>query len=148
MTVLSYNESMSKTLPEPHLSLQPSKTQRLAEHGRHKLSMSSAVWTAPTPITKQNDTKTLNHDCFWLHSVDVLPFGSAHYGWNTISSIWSHSCLIFAGEVLPFLSLKETTDIKMFFILWFKWPNHSNVRICFKAPNPRKITIYTDLGAP
>ena len=49
-------------LPEPHLSLQPSKTQRLAGQGRHKLRMSSAVWTNPTRITKQNITKILNND--------------------------------------------------------------------------------------
>ena len=104
-------------LPEPHLSLQPSKRERLAEHGRQELSMSSAVWTIPTLIPKQNDTKTFNHDCFRYHGIDVftLFFASAHSGWNKISNIWSHPCLSFAGEVLPFLSLNETpTDV--FFI--------------------------------
>ena len=87
-------------LPEPHLSLQPSKTQRLAEQGRHKLRMSSAVWTNPTRITKRNITKILNND----HTADGTTNQASDH-------IISHPCLIFAGEVLPFLSHGRTKSI-------------------------------------
>ena len=64
----------------------------------------------PNPDHETKRPQELNHDCFWLHSVDVLPFGSAHYGWNTISSIWSHSCLIFAVKFcLSCLSKRQLT---------------------------------------
>ena len=43
-------------------------------------------------------------------SVSLL-FGSAHCRWNNESSIWWHPCLIFAGEVLPFLSHGRTKSI-------------------------------------
>ena len=103
----------------------------------------------PYPIPKQNDTKTLNDDCFWHHGIDVFTLLLLHMvdGMRSQSSDHILPELCRWSSAVPVSQRDTNRHESVFHSPW--WFNHSTCEFFKEAQKwPKNISPYTDLGAP